>query len=166
MRGRLIQRFVARIAKLDRDSQRLAEHYDDDFKEPVLVDNGDRIGTIERAESLVEVPCQVKPVMLDKLAMLAGGNSPHGQFIIILHFKDLEAKGLVCDNGLADFHAGDRLCALLSTRGLVELQFEGVQRLYLTENKPIGWGLSMTHARRNLLLLRFEERKEAGQRFE
>ena len=76
MRGRLIFPFIAELHRLD--TQAMAPDYDEDFKEPVLVDtDDDGVGEpFRREHPPVRVPCQVEPEALEALRMATSGNTP------------------------------------------------------------------------------------------
>ena len=103
MRGRLIFPFIAELHRLD--TQAMAPDYDEDFKEPILVDTDDD-GVAEpfrREHPPVRVPCQVEPEAFETLRMATSGNTPRSSFDLVFHFKDLERLGLV------DAASGDAL---------------------------------------------------------
>jgi hypothetical protein len=73
MRGRLIFPFIAELHRLD--TQAMAPDYDEDFKEPVLVDtDDDGVGEpFRREHPPVRVPCQVEPEAFQALRMATSG---------------------------------------------------------------------------------------------
>jgi len=173
MRGRLIFKFLAEVHRLDTRTLAvddpdgagpLTGGYDPDFKEPVLVDtNDDGIGERTRQEfPPVRVPCQVDTKVFDELRMLASGNAPRSRLDLVFHFKDLERMGLVdAASGDALIRSGDRLAAIRDLCGDLVQEVRTPPGLYVTEARPIGFGLNMQRPRRNLLLVAFEDRQQA-----
>lgn len=170
MRGRLIYSFLAELARIDRGATRsqdpdgtgpLFNGYDDDFKEPVRMDlNQDGRGESVRKEyPSVRVPCQVEPRVFDALNMLPSGNSPRSDIDLVFHFKDLERLELVNpDNGEALIQPGDRLTAIYDKKGALVQEIRTPPGLYVTESRPIGFGLGLSCSRRSLLLVSFNQR--------
>ncbi len=176
MRGCLIFPFLAELFRLDTKATELEDPdgigpltsgYDPDFKEPVLVDaNDDGIGErVRREHSPVRIPCQVEPEALDAMQAYPSGQSPRSMVRLVFHFADLERMGLVDGaSGVAQVHVGDRLGALDDLRGALVQAVRTPPGLYVTEARPIGFGLGRTRPRRNLLLVSFEERDTAAPR--
>lgn len=168
MRGRLIFPFLAEIHRLDTTGTGpLTSGYDPDFNEPVGVDsNDDGIGEPVRIEHLaVRVPCQVEPKTFEQLRMFAAGNSPRSRIELVFHFRDLKQLGLVDGpTGEALVRPGDRLGALYDKAGALVQAVRTPPGLYVSEARPIGFGLHRTRPSRNLLLVAFEDRQLAAGR--
>lgn len=160
IRGRLIYRF---LAELRRRSFGGAAFADPDFKEPRLYDADDD-GLDDRVRfelPAVNVPCQVEPKSFEELRMLASGNSPRSSFELVFHFADLERLGLVDETtGDALIRPGDRLAAIRDLCGDLVQLIRTQPGVYVTESRPIGFGLGMLRPRRNLLLVTFEDRQQ------
>lgn len=138
--------------------------FDPDFHEPVVVDrDGDGIGERRRLElPAVRIPCQVEPRAMDDLQIHAAGNSPRSELQLVMHFRDLERLDLVEPaTGAARVVPGDRLGALHTRDGELVQRFLDPPGLFVTEARPIGWGLHAVLPRRNLLLVTFEDRQQA-----
>ena len=93
VRGRLIFQFLAELRQLDADAMSTqAPGYDEDFKEPALLDtDGDGAGEPYRREHPpVRVPCQVEPQTIEALRMTPAGNTPQSSLDLVFHFSDLE----------------------------------------------------------------------------
>ena len=126
-RGGLVFPMWAEIKRVDRDAMRNqpvgageAERYNDVFREPRLVDDGDGVGRIDRRESEpVQIRCQLESRNHESLRMLAAGSSPESTVTIVVHRRDAETAGLLDENGKPAFYHGDRLTALkrVSVRG-------------------------------------------------
>lgn len=167
MRGRLIFRFLAELHRLDtRATATTPPGYDDDFKEPALLDVGEGIGArVRREHAAVRVPCQVEPQVFEALQEFASGNVPQSRVQLLCHYRDLERAGLVdAATGDALLRVGDRLAALLDTAGALVQRVRTPPGLYVTEARPIGFGLFMPRPRRNLLLVTFDQRDTAAPR--
>jgi hypothetical protein len=174
MRGRLIFAFLAELYRLDTKALAtedpdgagpLVSGYDPDFKEPVLVDtNDDGLGErIRKEHSPVRVPCQVEPDSFEVLQEYASGNSPRSRIRLVFHFADLERMALVDSaSGDALIRVGDRLGGLYDRSDVLVQAFRSF--LFVTEARPIGFGLFMPRPRRNLLLVTFDGRAAASPR--
>ena len=176
MRGRLVFTFSAELHRLDCRAMATADPggagplttgHDPDFKEPVLVDrDGDGIGERVRAEHPpVRLPCQVDTKAFEELRMLASGNAPRSQLDLVFHFKDLERLGLVdTASGDALIRPGDRLAAIYDKAGALVQAVRTPPGLYVTEARPIGFGLGLSRPRRNLLHVTFGARQQGTRR--
>ncbi|HHH27240.1 MAG TPA: hypothetical protein ENK57_02670 [Polyangiaceae bacterium] len=176
MRGRLIFPFLAELFRLDTQAMATVDPdgpgplqggYDADFKEPVLVDqNDDGVGErVGQEHAPARVPCQVDTKAFEELRMFASGNAPRSRIDLVFHFKDLERLGLV-DPGTGDalLRPGDRLGAIYDKADALVQQVRTPPGLYVTESRPIGFGLNMARPHRNLLLVTFEDRQPAARR--
>jgi hypothetical protein len=169
MRGRLIFPFLAEIHRLDTRAMAegvpalgLGPAYDDDFKEPILVDRDDD-GVSEpfrRELPPLRVPCQVEPEAFESLRMTPSGNAPRSRLELVFHFRDLEQLGLVdAGSGDALVRPSDRLGALYDLDENLVQAVRTPPGLYVTEARPIGFGLARRRPRRNLLLAVFTDRR-------
>lgn len=165
-RGRLIFPFLLEIARLDTVATEadpdaagpLESGYDEVFREPVLVPSGgSQTGTLNRVETIIEVRGQFEPGEVENLNALISGNSPVGQLVAYLHFKELEDRGLLDPNGQASFKTDDRLVSIKELNGDLVQQIPDPPGLYVQEVSPRGWGLG-PRPKRNLLRLVFEPR--------
>jgi hypothetical protein len=166
VRGRLVFPFLAEIYRLDRSETAVSPGYDPDFKEPALVDVGNAIGERARSEHPpVRLPCQIEPEDFDALQMFASGDVPQSHLRLLCLFRDLEHAALV-DRATGDalIRTGDRLGAIFDSSGDLVQRIRTPPGLYVTEARPIGFGLFMPRPRRNLLLLTFSERSTAAPR--
>lgn len=169
MRGRLIFPFLVEIAPIDTAAMAadpdgagpLTAGYDLDYREPVKLPatSGEGPGTTNRHEKATyQIPAQIEPQTFDALQMYASGNSADARFQLIMHFRDLENGGLVDDNGDANVRVGDRLAAIYTMQEVLVQDFTPTP-LYVTEVRPIGFGLSMGSSKRNLLLVVLNDRE-------
>ena len=174
MKSRLIFPFLARLHQLDTLTTAstdpdgvgpLTSGFDDDFKESVLVDtDSDGVGEAVRDERPpVLVTCQVEPDTMAKLQVFASGASPESAFELVFHFSDLTRLGLVDPTtGDAMIRLGDRLSAILSVEEEPMASFPDPPGMFVTEARPIGFGLNRRRPRRNLLLVSFDSRDQAS----
>lgn len=142
----------------------LSSGFDPDFREPVLLDaDGDGVAEpFRREHPPVRVPCQVEPEAFQAVRMAAAGNTPRSGFDLVFHFKDLERLGLVDPTtGDALIRPSDRLGGLYDLRGQLVQAVRTPPGLYVTEARPLGFGLSRRRPHRNLLLVSFEDRPAA-----
>ena len=170
MRGRLIFAFLAEVARLDTLAIAQVDPdgpgpstsgYDPDFKESVLVDaDDDGIGERVRKEHPpVRLRCQVEPEAFEELHMFASGNAPHSRIVLVFHFRDLEQQGLVdAATGDALIRPGDRLAAIYDLNQVLVQAIRNPPGLFVTEARPIGFGLNLAKPSRNLLLVSFSNR--------
>ena len=162
MRGRLIFPFLAELYRLDTVAMATQPPgYDDDFKEPALLDaDGDGVGDAFRREHPpVRVPCQVEPETLEALRMTPSGNTPQSSLDLVFHFRDLERLGLVdVATGEALIRTSDRLGGLFDTEGQLVWAVRTPPGLYVTEARHAGFGLFRRRPRRNLLVVSFNDR--------
>lgn len=167
MRGRLIFAFLAELHRLDTlATATTPPGYDDDFKEPALLDTGDAIGErVRREHPPVLLPCQVESEAFEALQSFAAGNSPRTHARLVFHFSHLERAGLVdAASGDALVRVGDRLGAIFDSAGELVQRVRTPPGLYVTEARPIGFGLFLPRPRRNLLLVSFDDREVAAPR--
>ncbi|MBN2196402.1 MAG: hypothetical protein JW751_26550 [Polyangiaceae bacterium] len=173
MRGKLIFPFLAELFRWDSAAMAavdpdgagpLVSGFDPDFKEPVLIDADDD-GVAEpfrREHPPVRVPCQVEPEAFQVARMATAGNTPKSSFDLVFHFRDLERLGLVDpDTGDALIRPSDRLGGLYDVEGRLVQAVRTPPGLYVTEARPIGFGLNRRRPRRNLLLVSFQDRPAA-----
>jgi hypothetical protein len=165
MRGRLIFPFLAELRRLNTEAMATqAPGYDEDFKEPVLLDaDGDGEGEPYRREHPpIRVPCQVEPETIEALRMTPAGNTPQSRLDLVFHFGDLERLGLVDpQTGEALVRPRDRLGGLFDTEGSLVWAVRTPPGLYVTEARPAGFGLFRRRPRRNLLIVSFSDRAAA-----
>ena len=150
------------------DSGPLDSGYDADFKESVLVDrDDDGIGERIRVEhDPIRIPCQVETDRFDELRMLPSGNSPRSELDLVFHFRDLELLELVDPvTGDALIRPGDRLSGIYDKFGHPVQAIRTPPGLYVSQARPIGFGLFRVRPRRNLLLVSFQDRQTGARRF-
>jgi hypothetical protein len=151
-RGRLIFPVPVGYRQLDIS----ATSYDHDLMEPLTTDDGSQLGSDGRTEGAeLLVPAQVEDDFFAGLQMLATGDSPDSEYILVHHFRDLKRLGLVGVDGNALIKKGDRLEAIYDKRGDLVMTVPNPPGLYVSETTPvIGLG-----SRRNLLLVKLTDRE-------
>jgi hypothetical protein len=97
---------------------------------------------------------------MEFLQQMGSGPSPAGRIDLIFHFRDLEQRGLLDQEGTASIFRNSRLIAIrhLRTKKVIR-EFEEPRSLFAREIRPVSWGLAGGH--RNLLIIRFENRDQA-----
>ena len=164
MRGRLINPFLAEIARLDTVATAadpdgpgpLASGYDPDFKETIVLEEAGARRDARDEMPPIRLPCQVEVGAFEALQQLAAGSSPGAQVTLVFHFRDLERMGLVDPpSGDALLRVNDRLVAIRDLTGALVQAVRTPPGLYATEVQPQSFGLGRA---RNLLLVRWEPR--------
>jgi hypothetical protein len=165
VRGRLIFPFEAELAQFDaagtaanRDgTSPLAEGgFDPIFREPIKLptSTGQGPGRTARAEHpLIRVDAQIESGTFDKLRAFFGGNSPDSRIAIVVHYRSLEAAGMIDTDGTAKIRIGDRLNAIYDRSG--NLVQAITNQLFVVEAQPDSYGIGQS---RNLLIVFFESR--------
>lgn len=165
MRGRLINPFLAEIARLDTVATAadpdgggpLVTGYDPDFKETLVLEEAGQRRDARQEMPPIRIPCQVEVGAFEALQQLAAGNSPNSQVALVFHFRDLESMGLVDpETGDALLRVNDRLVAIRDMAGNLVQAVRARPGLYATEVQPQSFGLGRA---RNLLIVRWEERE-------
>ena len=169
-RGRLIFPFLVEIAQLDTAATAadpdaggpLTSGYDPIFRAPVkvLAAPTDQLGADSRVESgPITVRAQIEPAQFEALEMMLSGDSPNSRFAIVLHYRDLEAAGLVDPTtGRPLIRKRDRLVRILTTKGVPVETIPNPPGLFCTQVQSTGFGPGGS---RNLLLLVFEDREQS-----
>ena len=170
MRGRLINPFFAKIARLntietqeDPDGAGVeTSGYDDDFREPIVIDDTDPVTnerTITRKEfPTVLVPCQVESNLFEQLQQFAAGGEPTTDLVLVFHFADLEKADMIDTQNNARIRLNDRLVAICQRcNGKLE-QTIPVDGFYCVHSQPSSFGLGR---RRNLLITRWRDRERS-----
>jgi hypothetical protein len=165
MRGRLIQKFLAELGRVDPAGIEAAGDYDDAFREATSIDtDGDGIGDPTRVElAAVQIPCQIEAEAWEALEAHVMGVDPDFDFRCVFHFRDLERLGLVAADGNAAITIGDRLIRVLDKTGTEIQQVPAERPLYVVEALPRGWGICMAKPTRNLLIVSFRARGLRGE---
>jgi hypothetical protein len=162
----LLNPFFAEIAQLDTlataadpdGSGPMSSGYDADFKETAMVPSAGWRGHDARKEKpAVCIPCQVEIGKFGELQELLTGSSPRSQLVLVFHFQDLEAMGLVEPiTGDARLRVNDRLVSIRDYHTSEVVQaVRTPPGLYITEVLPESFGIGL---RRNLLVATLNQR--------
>lgn len=159
MRGRLINPFMATIARFDSAATAedpdgagpLTTGMDPDFREPTVHTSAEGKRTDARKEDTVSIRCQVEIGTYGELQQLLAGNNPQSRLVLVFHFKDLEEASYVDpETGDALLRINDRLVEIREMSGKLAQAFP--RGVYATEVQPQSFGIGRS---RNLLLVTF-----------
>lgn len=167
MRGRLIQKFMVSIARLDEAASAavVGGGYDDDFKEFVPVPDGTQTGTSSKVyHDPVIVCCQLdRDEAWGRVQSTRGGQEHKSDLVIVLHMPELEKKGLIDSNGHAVFMRGDKVIEVLTMKGGLVERFRDPPGMFITHMDTAGYGLeAFGTARQNLLFVYADYDKKGG----
>lgn len=145
MRGRLIQRFKVDIARLDEAATAavVGGGYDEDFKEPVPVDDGTQLGADSRRyHDVVTLTCQLdRDERWGDQRSTRGGNNVQADLVLVLHRGELERMGLIDANGAHVFRKGDKIIQLRTLKGAVQRNFDDPPGMFVESWDLAGHGL-------------------------
>jgi hypothetical protein len=166
MRGRLIQRFIAVLRRVDTAATAAVPGggYDREFGEPLPVANGSLVG----ASSLRECPEILLPCQLDRKTWGAreaarSGYEEAADIIIVLRYQDLETVGLIGADGAPTIYPGDRIDRIEDVTGALQESFPNPPGMFVTDLERAGLGLAAFRVPRfNLLLLYCSRRRTAS----
>ncbi len=131
-----------------------AAGFDPVFREPrAEVVDGAPVA-IRRELPALLLPVQVEDDTFEAMAMHEAGDDPRSQMTLTFHAKDLERAGLIDADGVIGLRPGDRLGAIRSSRGVLVQQIRNPPGLFFDSVTPSGWGLSLTRATRNLVVVK------------
>jgi hypothetical protein len=165
MRGRLLNPFKAKVARLDTVGTAadpdaggpLTSGYDPIFREPLPKVGG---GNYRKEHDALLIPCQVEfDDIVDQLAQASAGQETTTKVRIIFHFEDLERMSLVdATTGQALLRLNDRLLSIHRFDDETLIQTVGLDAngYFCTEARPVSFGLS--GGARNLLVCVYEAR--------
>ena len=155
-RGRLIAPIMIGIRRLDRTNTVV----DDPMRAPVVTrplgERGSRkVGRVELPTE-IKIRAQFEPLRENDMRQGPAGNVPEYDSTFILHFRDLEARGLVdATTGRAVFLPNDRVESLYDRQGKLVRTYDNPQLFIVkVEDRGIGQG-----GKRNLCLLRVADRQ-------
>lgn len=144
MRGRLINPVIATFKLLDRNNTT----YNGVYREPV----GDR------AETTIEIRCQVEEATWFRARFMKGGLQEDGEISLILFYKDLEDAGYLDTNQDSTINIQAKLEKLTTIKG--DLIRKYANGLYVLQAKDSSYGLAAFGTpTRNLLFLLLTPRK-------
>lgn len=145
MRGRLIQKFLVDIRRLDPAATDavVGGGFNDLLGEPVLVDDGSQLGSSSRREfSQLLLHCQLnRDPRIGVDMMTRGGHQEQSHLEIVLAMEELENGGYLAADGKANIHPGDRIASIMDVNGNVIIEYADPQAMYVKNSGPAGYGL-------------------------
>jgi hypothetical protein len=167
MRGRLIQRFVAVVYRLDpvKTSAVAGGGYSDAFREPIRVPNSSQLGAPSRREMPpIRLRCQVDRTQFNGASLIRAGYQPENQIQLVTFWPDLENMGLIDSGGNPLLAPGDRVDRLENIAGAIEATFPNPPGLWVRNLERAGHGLAAFGVpRTNLLILHCEVGRADGE---
>lgn len=156
-RGRLINRFVAVVRRLDTAATAavVGGGFDPEFAEAKIVSNGTQLGVSSRQEMAeLRLPVQLDRDSWGKVVPGRGGKQIKSDIILVFHWPDLENGSLIGSDGEPLLKAGDRIDKIETVMGDVEATFANPPGMFITDLERAGHGLSpFGTSRTNLLLV-------------
>jgi len=144
-RGRLINKFVAVIRRLDTEATSLVVGggYDDEFDAVVPVNDGTQLGASSRREMAeLRLPVQLDRKSWGEQRMARGGRQVNADIVLTFHWPDLENGGLVDADGECVLKKGDRIAKIETVKGDVEATFDYPPGMFVTDFERAGHGLA------------------------
>jgi hypothetical protein len=166
MRGRLINKFMADIRRVDPEATRDVDDghgnsgMNDVFRELAKVKDADggAVGTSPRQEmGPLLVPCQVEPLSYKETSMVPDGDDPRSIIKLVFFRRDFERLELIGEDGMPLLRKGDRLESILLKDG-VTVQQGFPEGMYLDNFKNDSFGLNMSNPKANLIVAMFKPR--------
>lgn len=131
--------------------------YDPTFRTPVLVDGGDRIGTVKRLEkTAVQVKVTFTDQVFEALRMSGTGNMPDTKVQMMVMLRDAARVGLVDDDGNCTIRVNDRVGRLLDRFGRTVLTFDR-PNLFVSQVSP-----GIVHSTMHSVVLDLEPRDQGS----
>lgn len=158
MRGRLIQKFVAVLRRLDALETSGVEGggYDDVFREHVAVDDDSHTGVSSRREKAEEsLQVQVHSKAYGSATLKVAGQEIDVDMMLVAHWPDVVAAGLVDSTGKVLIQPGDRIDRIESIEGDVVDTFDNPPGVYVKNVSKGGFGLATFGTSRVNLLFVF-----------
>jgi hypothetical protein len=165
VRGRLIQRFVAVLYRIDTAATAAVAGggYDSEFGEALPVVDGSLLGASSlRERAPLRLPCQLDRKTWGAAGAARSGYEQDADIIVTLHYADLEAAGLVGADGVPQIYPGDRIGAIEDLGGAIQEVFANPPGMFVTDLERAGHGLAAFGTPRfNLLFLYCSKRHQA-----
>ncbi len=165
MRGRIINRFNVKIARLDTVATGAVPDggWDPDFHEPVPVDDGTHLGTgSRRYHDPITLNCQLDRITWGKVDSTRGGQQKEADIIIVLHCPELVRRGLIDSNGQPVFRRGDKVIEILTKKGVLDVRFDDPPGMFVREWDRAGYGLAAFGTPKTNLLYMYCDYDEEG----
>jgi len=142
-RGRLINKFVAVIYRLDTVASAavVGGGYDDEFDELIPTDDGTQTGASSRREmAALRLPVQLDRKTWGGYDARRGGKEIEADIILTFHWPDLENGGLIDAGGEPVLKAGDRIDKIETVAGVVESTFDNPPGMFIRDLERAGHG--------------------------
>ena len=179
-RGRLLRPVLVEIAQLDtlataqdqpddNAAGGVSSGYHANFREPRLLPSttpaqtGSPRGESARKETILRCLAQWEVENFDFQQQWASGNSPGHRTGLVFHYRDLEKRDLLDEDGNAKIHVNDRLSGIFHAKsGDLIQEIRNPPGLYITQLEPGSMGLR--GAKRNVLFATLEDREQSVRR--
>ena len=147
MRGRLINKMICGLYRIDESSTTYDKYLQESVGNPVEL-------------SVVELPCQIEDPSWFNATFKPTGLEQDGQYTVILHYEDLEKHGLLNAEGNPVFTIGCRLGFIKDNVGNMVQSFETLKPdMYCIQARPSSFGLAaFGRPTRNLWIMLFGNR--------
>ncbi len=157
MRGRLINRFICVLRRLDATATAavVGGGFDDVWRVPKPVDDGTQFGASTRREmDALRIRCQLDRRAWGLMTPKPSGTEVNTDIFITLHWPDLVAAGLIGATGEPEIQLGDRIEAIETLAGDIEETFANPPGMYVHDIERAGHGLAAFGVpKTNLLIL-------------
>ncbi len=154
-RGRLINKFVAVIKRLDTVATAavVGGGYDPEFDAVIPVDDGTQLGATSRREMAdLRLPVQLDRTSWGENNPTRGGKQTVADVVLVFHWPDLENMGLIGADGEPVLEESDRIDRIETVKGAVEATFKNPPGMFITGFTRAGHGLSPFGTSRTNLL--------------
>lgn len=154
-RGRLINKFVAVIMRLDTAATAavIGGGYDKEFDAVIPVDDGSQLGLTSRREMAeLRLNAQLDRKSWGEQMQTRGGRQIAADIVLVFHWPDLENAGLIGTDGEPLLKKGDRIAKIETVMGTVEATFDYPPGMFITDFERAGHGQApFGNPRTNLL---------------
>lgn len=166
MRGRLIQKFIAILERLDpvATSAVVGGGYDNVFDEPIPVDDGTQVGSSSiRYMASIRLPVQLDRQTWGKDDMARGGHKIQADILFIFHWPDLVNAGLIDSSGEPMIQKGDRIAQIETLNGDIERTWADPPGMFVKDLERAGHGLAAFGTPQTNLLIVYGALGEASE---
>lgn len=142
-RGRLINKFVAVIRRLDTVATAavVGGGYDKEFDAVRVVGDGTQTGASSRREMAeLRLPVQLDRDTWGRNQPGRGGRQVLADIVLVFHWPDLENGGLIGTDGEPVLKIGDRIDKIETVMGAVESTFKNPPGMFFTGFDRAGHG--------------------------
>jgi len=144
-RGRLINKFVAVIMRLDTEATSLVAGggYDPEFDATIPVSDGTQLGSTSRREmAALRLNVQLDRKSWGEQNMTRGGRQIVADIVLVFHWPDLENMGLINADGECTLKKGDRIDRIETRKGAIEATFDNPPGMFIDGFERAGHGLA------------------------